>query len=53
MTVKELREELEGVPDDATVLVCAERTLMMEYGESTPVDALVYNTVDNTFTIDI
>ena len=53
MTVGELRKELEGVSDDTTVLVCAERTLMMEYGESTPVDALVHNTVDNTFTIDI
>lgn len=53
MTVKELREALENVPDDATVIVCAERTLMMTYGENTTVDALVHNTVDNIFTIDI
>ena len=53
MTVGELRKELEGVPDDAVIRVNAERTFMLEYGDSSCVDGVEYDKFKNTFEIDI
>lgn len=53
MTVGELRNTLEGVPDDAKLWVNAENSLMLEYGDCQSVDYVGYDKALNSFDIDI